>query len=49
VNLVSRAKGRVVLKNYEGKLFEYPEPNIIEFKKNRPAGEEKVVSKNVMA
>jgi lysine 2,3-aminomutase len=49
VTLVSRVKGKVVLKNYEGKLFEYPEPNIIEFKKNRPAGEEKAVSKKVMA
>ncbi len=47
--LVSRGKGKVVLRNYEGKTFEYPEPNIIEFKKNRPAGEEKVVSKKVTA
>jgi len=35
--LVSRSKGKVVLRNYEGKTFEYPEPNIIEFKKARPA------------
>jgi len=49
VNLISRAKGKVVLKNYEGKLFEYPEPNILEFKKTRSVGEEKVVSKKVMA
>jgi len=49
VNLVSRAKGKVVLRNYEGKVFEYPEPNIIEFKKNRLGGEEKVVPKKVMA
>ncbi len=47
--VVSRGKGKIVLKNYEGKVFEYPEPNIIEFKKTRPAGEEKVVSKKVMA
>jgi lysine 2,3-aminomutase len=52
VYLVSRAKGRVVLKNYEGKMFEYPEANIIEFRKARATGEEKedkVVSKKVMA
>jgi hypothetical protein len=39
----------VVLKNYEGKIFEYPEANIIEFKKARSTSEEKVVSKKVMA
>jgi len=49
VYLVSRGKGKVVLRNYEGKIFEYPEPNIIEFKKNRALGEEKVVSKKVTA
>ena len=49
VSLVSRAKGKVVLKNYEGKIFEYPEANIIEFKKARSTSEEKVVSKKVMA
>ena len=49
VTLISRAKGKVVLKNYEGKLFEYPEPNIIEFKKARPLDEEKAASKKVMA
>ena len=49
VSLVSRAKGKVVLKNYEGKVFEYPEANIIEFKKARSTNEEKVVSKKVMA
>jgi lysine 2,3-aminomutase len=49
VSLVSRAKGKVVLKNYEGALFEYPEANIIEFKKTRSTSEEKVVSKKVMA
>jgi lysine 2,3-aminomutase len=49
VSLVSRAKGKVVLKNYEGKIFEYPEANIIEFRKARSTGEEKVVSKKVMA
>jgi lysine 2,3-aminomutase len=47
--LISRSKGRVVLKNYEGKVFEYPEPNIIEFKKARSVGEEKTASKRVMA
>jgi lysine 2,3-aminomutase len=49
VYLVSRAKGRVVLKNYEGKVFEYPEANIIEFRKARATAEEKVASKKVMA
>jgi hypothetical protein len=39
----------VVLRNYEGKSFEYPEPNIIEFKKARPVREEKGVAKKVMA
>jgi lysine 2,3-aminomutase len=47
--LVTRGKGKIVLRNYEGKVFEYPEPNIIEFKKARPIGEEKVVPKKVMA
>jgi lysine 2,3-aminomutase len=49
VYLVSRGKGKVVLRNYEGKIFEYPEPNIIEFKKTRFIGEEKVVPKKVTA
>ncbi len=49
VYLVSRAKGKVVLKNYEGKIFEYPEANIIEFRKARATAEEKVASKKVMA
>jgi lysine 2,3-aminomutase len=49
VYLVSRGKGKVVLRNYEGKIFEYPEPNIIEFKKARSNGEEKVVPKKVTA
>ena len=49
VYLVSRGKGKVVLRNYEGKVFEYPEPNILEFKKARSIGEEKVVSKKVTA
>ncbi len=47
--VMSRGKGRVVLRNYEGKVFEYPEPNILEFKKARSTGEEKVVSKKVTA
>jgi len=49
VYLVSRGKGKVVLRNYEGKTFEYPEPNIIEFKRTRSVGEEKVASKKVIA
>jgi lysine 2,3-aminomutase len=49
VYLVSRGKGKVVLRNYEGKIYEYPEPNIIEFKKSRSNGEEKVIPKKVMA
>jgi lysine 2,3-aminomutase len=48
VYVVSRGKGKIVLRNYEGKIFEYPEPNIIEFKKMRANGEEKVVQKKVM-
>lgn len=47
--LVSREKGKIILRNYEGKVFEYPEPNIIEFKKTRSNGEVKVVPKKVMA
>ncbi len=49
VYLISRGKGKVVLRNYEGKIFEYPEPNIIEFKKTRSNGEEKADPKKVMA
>ncbi len=47
--LVSRGKGKVVLRNYEGKVVEYPEPNIIEFKKSKSAGEEKAIPKKVTA
>jgi lysine 2,3-aminomutase len=47
--LVSKGRGKIVLRNYEGKIFEYPEPNIIEFKKTRSTGEEKAVSKKVTA
>ena len=47
--LVSRGKGKVVLRNYEGKVFEYPEPNIIEFKKAKSSGEEKAAPKKVTA
>jgi lysine 2,3-aminomutase len=47
--LVSKGRGKIVLRNYEGKVFEYPEPNIIEFKKARSVGDEKVVSKKVIA
>jgi len=49
VYLVSRGKGKVVLRNYEGKVFEYPEPNIIEFKRTKSVAEEKVVPKKVTA
>jgi lysine 2,3-aminomutase len=49
VYVMSRGKGKVVLRNYEGKVFEYPEPNILEFKKARSTGEEKVISKKVTA
>jgi lysine 2,3-aminomutase len=47
--VISRGKGKVVLRNYEGKVFEYPEPNVLEFKKARSNGEEKVISKKVTA
>jgi lysine 2,3-aminomutase len=47
--VMSRGKGKVVLRNYEGKVFEYPEPNVLEFKKARSNGEEKVISKKVTA
>src|SRR5512136_564532 len=47
--VVSRERGKIVLRNYEGRIFEYPDPNIIEFKKTRPAGEEKTATKKVMA
>jgi lysine 2,3-aminomutase len=47
--VVSRGKGKIALRNYEGKIFEYSEPNIIEFKKTRFIGEEKVVPKKVTA
>jgi len=39
----------VFLRNYEGKTFEYPEPNVIEFRKARPMREERAVAKKVMA
>ena len=47
--VVSKGKGKIVLRNYEGKVFEYPEPNIIEFKKAKSNGEEKATPKKVMA
>lgn len=47
--LVSRGKGKIVLRNYEGKVFEYPESNIIEFKKAKSIGEEKAIPKKVTA
>jgi lysine 2,3-aminomutase len=49
VYMISRENGKVLLRNYEGKTFEYPEPNIIEFKKIRSVGEEKGTSKKAMA
>jgi lysine 2,3-aminomutase len=47
--VVSRGKGKIVLRNYEGRIFEYPEPNIIEFKKKRPMGEERAIPNKVTA
>jgi lysine 2,3-aminomutase len=47
--VVSKGRGKIVMRNYEGRVFEYPEPNIIEFKKTRSPGEEKAVPKKVMA
>ena len=47
--VISKEKGKLVLRNYEGRVFEYPEPNIIEFKKVKSNGEEKAASKKVMA
>jgi len=47
--VISKGKGKLVLRNYEGQVFEYPEPNIIEFKKVKSNGEEKTASKKVMA
>jgi lysine 2,3-aminomutase len=47
--VISKGRGKIVLRNYEGKVFEYPEPNIIEFKKTRSVGEEKAVPKKVIA
>ena len=47
--LMSRGKGKVVLRNYEGKVFEYPEPNVLEFKKAKSVGEEKAAPKEATA
>lgn len=47
--VISKEKGKLVLRNYEGQVFEYPEANIIEFKKVKANGEEKAASKKVMA
>jgi lysine 2,3-aminomutase len=47
--VISKGKGKLVLRNYQGQIFEYPEPNIIEFKKVKSNGEEKSASKKVMA
>ena len=49
VYVISKGKGKMVLRNYEGKVFEYPEPNVIEFKKSKASGEEKTVPGKVMA
>jgi lysine 2,3-aminomutase len=47
--VISKGKGKLVLRNYQGQIFEYPEPNIIEFKKVKSNGEEKAASKKVTA
>lgn len=47
--LVSRGKGKIILRNYEGKIYEYPEPNVIEFRKTKSNREEKLEQKKVMA
>jgi lysine 2,3-aminomutase len=47
--VVSKGRGKIVLRNYEGRVFEYSDPNIIEFKKSRSASEEKAIPKKVMA
>ncbi len=47
--VISRGKGKIVLRNYEGRIFEYSDPNIIEFKKQRSMGEEKAIPKKVTA
>ena len=47
--VISKEKGKLILRNYEGQVFEYPEPNILEFKKVKSNGEEKAASKKVMA
>lgn len=47
--LVSREKGKIILRNYEGKIYEYPEPNVIEFRKTKSNREEKLEQKKVMA
>jgi lysine 2,3-aminomutase len=44
--VVSREKGKMVLRNYEGKIYEYPEPNVIEFKK--AVRMEKVVTRKII-
>ncbi|MGQ9777440.1 MAG: lysine 2,3-aminomutase [Thermodesulfobacteriota bacterium] len=49
IYVISRGKGKVVLRNYEGNIYEYPEPNIIEFKKAKSVGEEKVATRKVSA
>jgi lysine 2,3-aminomutase len=49
VYVLSKGNGKMVLRNYEGKVFEYPEPNVIEFKKSKASGEEKAVPGEVMA
>lgn len=47
--VISKGRGKIVLRNYEGRIFEYSDPNIIEFKKSRSMGEEKSVPKEVTA
>lgn len=46
--VISREKGKMVLRNYEGKIYEYPEPNVIEFKKTRLVGEGKVATRKLI-
>lgn len=46
--VISREKGKMVLRNYEGKIYEYPEPNVIEFKKTRLMGEGKVANRKLI-
>ncbi len=46
--VISREKGKMVLRNYEGKVYEYPEPNVIEFKKTRLMGERRAATRKLI-